>query len=127
MGTVPLAARVASVARRQHGLVTVAQLADLGVSRKQIQGWTASGRLDRVLPGVTRVTGVPASREQAAQGAVLWAGPQALVSHRSAGDLWGFDGVKAAKPEITIPLFVKKRSQQVVVHHTRAKISDRRS
>ena len=44
MPSVPIIARISAVARRQHGLVTRAQLVDLGVGRRRIEGWTAGGR-----------------------------------------------------------------------------------
>src|SRR5438034_1327306 len=113
MQSVPVAARIAAVASRQHGLVTRAQLIDLGITHRQVEGWTASGRLDRVLPGVLRLAGAPTSRAQDLSAAVLWGGADALVSHRSAGELWGFDGVRARKPEITVPASHVKRSAQV--------------
>ena len=126
MSTLPLAKQVAAVARQQHGLITNAQLAELKLSRKQIQGWTASGRLDRVLPCVHRLAGAPKSREQAFQAAVLWGGPRSVLSHRAAGELWGFGGLTAARAEITIPVEIRKRSALVVVHQTRVQITDRR-
>jgi hypothetical protein len=127
MQPLPVSARIAALARRQHGVVSRDQLLDIGVSRRQIEGWTAGGRLDRLLPGVLRVAGAPATREQALSAALLWAGPHALVSHRSAGELWGYDGVKAPRPEITVPVASLKRSVLVAVHHTRAPRSDRRT
>jgi hypothetical protein len=127
MQSVPLATRIATVARRQHGLVTKDQLADLGLSPKQIRGWTASGRFDRVLPGVLRLAGAPTTREQDLFAAALWGGSDALVSHRSAGELWGFDGVKAAKHEITVPAVAMKRSTEIVVHNTRTPATQRRT
>jgi very-short-patch-repair endonuclease len=76
---------------------------------------------------VFRLAGTPTAREQAFAAAVLWGGTHALVSHRAAGEVWDFDGVTAAKPEITVPLSVKKRSPHVVVHRTRVEFGDRRT
>jgi predicted transcriptional regulator of viral defense system len=127
MQSVPLHTRIARVARGQHGLLTRAQLAVLGVSGKQVRAWTASGRLERVTPGVVRVAGVPKTRDQLLRAATLWGGVHALASHRSAGELWGFDGVKAAnQPEITMPAKELKQSADIVVHSTRAAVTDRR-
>jgi very-short-patch-repair endonuclease len=127
MQSLPLASQIAAVARRQHGVVTRQQLLDLGVGRRKIDGWIASGRFERLLPGVLGLAGAPTSREQALFAVVLWGGRDALVSHRSAGVLWGFDGVKATKPEITVPAGAVKRSTQVIVHNTRSPGIQRRT
>jgi predicted transcriptional regulator of viral defense system len=127
MSTVPTASQIADIARGQHGLVTHAQLLELKIGRRQIEGWTSTGRLDRVLPGVLRVAGAPKTREQELLGAVLWGGTDSLASHRAAGELWGFDGIRAARPEITIPISTRKRSAEVVVHQTRSPLTQRRT
>ena len=127
MQSVPVSRKIADIARGQHGLVTRGQLAEIRVSRHQIASWTDSGRLERVLNGVFRLGGAPASREQTLSAAVLWAGTAALVSHRSAGELWNFDGVKAPKPEITMPARSVKRSTEVTVHTTRDRLKERRT
>jgi very-short-patch-repair endonuclease len=127
MQTVPVATLVAAVAKRQHGAVTRAQLVELGLRQRQIERWVQSGRLERLLPGVFRIAGTPTTREQSVAAAVLWAGPDARASHRSAGQLWGWDGVSAARPEITVPLARIKKSTAVVVHQTRTELADRRT
>jgi very-short-patch-repair endonuclease len=126
MSTLPVAGRIAAVARRQHGLVTRVQLLDLGLSPRQIEGWRANGHLDRILPGVFRVAGTPTTRDQQFTAATLWGGSHARLSHRAGGELWGFDVAPAAKPEITVPASVRKRSALVVVHQTRSPLTDRR-
>jgi very-short-patch-repair endonuclease len=116
---VAVTANIARIARRQHGLITAEQLGEAGLSRKQVQRWINHGRLDRALPGVVSLAGSAATREQRFMAAVLWGGPHALASHRCAAELWGFDGLTAAKPEITLAKATGKRSSRVVVHHTR--------
>jgi very-short-patch-repair endonuclease len=49
------------------------------------------------------------------------------VSHRSAGWSWGYDGVTSSRPEISVPVCVKKRSPLVVVHQTRSPLTQRRT
>jgi very-short-patch-repair endonuclease len=127
MQSVAVSRQIADIARGQHGLITREQLVEIRVSRHQIRGWTDSGRLERVLNGVFRLGGAPESREQTLSAAVLWAGSGALVSHRSAGELWNLDGVHAAKPEITMPARSVKRSTEVAVHTTRVRLTDRRT
>jgi hypothetical protein len=76
--------RFKSLVRRQHGRITWAQLATLGVSRSTASQWAAAGRLTRVLPRVYAVGPEVASFEARLWGAVLYAGPDAALSHRSA-------------------------------------------
>jgi very-short-patch-repair endonuclease len=127
MQTIPLVSLVAAVATRQHGVVSKQQLAELGFKPVRLRHWRETGRLEPLLPGVFRVAGAPVGTEQLLSAAVLWAGTDALVSHRSAGALWGFDDMNPAKPEITVPIAMSKRIPQVVVHRTRNALAERRT
>jgi very-short-patch-repair endonuclease len=80
------ATKLDEVARAQHGLVSTDQAVKcLGPSRKQ--RWVAERRLLSVQPGVFRVAGSPETWHQALLAAALSA--DAIVSHRSAAELWG--------------------------------------
>jgi very-short-patch-repair endonuclease len=48
--------------------------------------------------------------------ATLWAGAGALLSHASAGALWGLTGLRAERAELWVPPTRRVRSGQVVVH-----------
>jgi hypothetical protein len=50
--------------------------------------------------------------------ALLAAGPGAVVSHRAAGWLWKLEGVRAGRPEISVPHGRKVRLNGVVIHRT---------
>jgi hypothetical protein len=84
---------IARNARRQHGVLTLAQLAELGLSARAVTHRLAAGRLHRVYRGVYAV-GEP-SRQGRWMGALLASGGNAVLSHRSAAALWGIhdDGV----------------------------------
>jgi len=75
---------VRDTARRQLGLVTRAQVVAAGGSDRAIEGRLATGRWDRLRPGVYVVGAVASSWEQRALGAVLAAGPGAALCIRSA-------------------------------------------
>jgi len=75
--------------RRQFGLVTSGQLAQLGFSIRTTKRLIAAGRLVRVRRGVFRLCGVQPTWESVALAAVLAAGAGAVLSHRSAAVLWG--------------------------------------
>ena len=55
----PLFARLAAIASRQHALITLAQLTELGVSRHQRERLVAKAHLCRVAPRVWLVGGAP--------------------------------------------------------------------
>lgn len=80
-------ARLDALVQQQHGLVTTAQaVTALGPSRKQ--RWVAERRLVSVQPGVFRMAGAPETWHQSLMAAIL-AVDGAVVSHRSAAELWG--------------------------------------
>jgi hypothetical protein len=72
---------VASLAGRQFGRVTRAQLGFLGLGEATIDSWLRSGYLIRVLPRVYAVGHAAASQEVRLFEAVLYAGPDAELSH----------------------------------------------
>jgi hypothetical protein len=73
---------VLAAASRQHGLLTAAQLADLGVTRSSVsRSDSLGGMFSRVLPGVHRVDGAgPLTRDQRDQAALLYAGPASTLT-----------------------------------------------
>lgn len=79
----------ATIARRQHGLVTREQALRAGVTAKVVQGLLDRGHWERVHRGVYRVAGTPRTSLQRLLAAVLAAGEGAMASHRSAAWLWG--------------------------------------
>jgi very-short-patch-repair endonuclease len=75
-----------ALAKVQHGLVTTDQAVRLlGPSRKS--RWVSERRLLSVQPSVFRLSGSPETWHQAVHAAALAA--DAIVSHRSAAELWG--------------------------------------
>jgi very-short-patch-repair endonuclease len=80
---------VAEVAGAQRGLVRVAQLRALGIGRSAMRHRIAKGSLHVILPSVLAV-GTPTLQLLAAEtAALLYAGDDAVISHESAGALWG--------------------------------------
>ncbi|HMG44443.1 MAG TPA: type IV toxin-antitoxin system AbiEi family antitoxin domain-containing protein [Acidimicrobiales bacterium] len=109
---------VAELASRQHGLVSVAQLGRLDVSRSAIRGrvargiWTTAGR------GVLRLAGAPATWESSVLAHVLAAGEAALASHRTAAALWGLDGTDRRQLDISVPRGTWYRHDGVHTHES---------
>ena len=90
----------------------------LGVSRKQIMAFRSSGVIERVHSDTFRMTVVQPTSEQRLRAALLWSGGDALAAGRSAGELYGLEGVHAAVPEIVVPRTTNVRDANVVVHRT---------
>jgi hypothetical protein len=79
----------ARLAARQHGLITVFQLRDLGMTRGMLRARVEAGRLTLVRRFVYAIAGVPPSWPQTVLAAVLAADCDAMASHQTAGALWG--------------------------------------
>ena len=75
--------------RRQHGVVSRAQLLELGFGEEAIDHRIARGRLHRLWRGVYAVGRPETSWQGRCMAAVLSCGQDALLSHRSAAALWG--------------------------------------
>jgi predicted transcriptional regulator of viral defense system len=79
---------IARLASRQHGVVSLTQLAAIGIDRSAIVRRTRKGLLHRVHRGVYAVGHAGLSTEGRWMAAVLACGEGAVLSHRSAGALW---------------------------------------
>ena len=86
----PRSKRLGDLAGRQHGVVSIRQLEQLfGYSRAGVKRLVDSGRLHRIHRGVYAVGHTDLSLHGECLAAVLAVGPGALLSHYSAGWLWG--------------------------------------
>ncbi len=80
-------ARIAAVAARQHGVVTLSQLSDLGLSREGTYKRARRGRLHRLHQGVYAVGHRAPTHHSRWMAAVLACGEGAVLSHHSAAAL----------------------------------------
>ena len=76
------------VAAKQHGLVTLTQLMEAGLSRSGVKRRVAAGRLHRIHRAVYAVGHRGLSNEGRWMAAVLACGPSAVLSHRAAAEHW---------------------------------------
>src|SRR5262245_43655826 len=97
-------------ARRQHGVIARRQVIGLGMTDRQIVHRLRTGRWLTILPGVYRIAGGPYTGRTGAMAAVLWAGPDAVLSHGAAAMVYGFEGVRSPKPEVWVPKSRRLRS-----------------
>lgn len=79
----PVDLRIATLAARQHGRVTAAQLGALGVTRSEIARRARAGRLHREFRGVYAVGHPGATADARRMAAVLACGSRALLSCRA--------------------------------------------
>jgi hypothetical protein len=80
---------MADLAGHQYGLVSRTQLVQIGMSRSAIDRRIRTGRLHLLHPGVFAVGHHIVCQEGRWLAAVLRVGEGAVLSHRSAAELWG--------------------------------------
>jgi hypothetical protein len=110
---------------------------DQAISRTQARFWhltdaavsahLAAGRWQRVHPGVYTAYSGPLTRETRLWAALLYAGPEAVLSHDTAGMLWGLlDWDEAAPVVVTVPANRRVRDQPGVrIHRSRRLVHTR--
>ena len=103
-----------ALAEGQFGLVSRAQLAELGLSESAIGRLASHGVLRRVRPGVYRLLGAGPSRAQDIVAARLWAGEDAFASHRTGAEIHLLPG--GVPPLIEITTNGSVRPCDVLVH-----------
>jgi very-short-patch-repair endonuclease len=112
-----LAARkVWRLAARQHGVVALFQLLELGYTMSAIKHRVAKGRLHPVRRGVYAVGRPDLTREGEWTAAVLSCGRQAVLSHQSAAALWGLRREGEATIQVTTPPHVDHRQAGLIAH-----------
>jgi Transcriptional regulator, AbiEi antitoxin/Protein of unknown function (DUF559) len=96
--------QVAALATRQHGVVSRAQLIALGFGEGAIERRLSAGRIFRLHRGVYAVGHPKVPREGRWLAATLSGGEDAVLSHRSAAELWGIQRIRDRdRIDITLP------------------------
>jgi predicted transcriptional regulator of viral defense system len=109
---------IVELADRQHGVVARRQLKELGMTRRAIDGRLGRGSLHRVHRGVYAVGRRGLDREGQWRAALLACGPQAVLSHQSAGQLWGLLAADGGPVETTRPGRPRTRRPGIVTHES---------
>ena len=114
----PADRRLWDLAARQHGALATRQLHAAGVSAAQISRLVARGWIRPVHRGVYLAGPIhgPLARLMAATLAV---GDGALLSHRSAAELWGLGPVVSGAVAITLIGRAARSRERITVHHAR--------
>jgi very-short-patch-repair endonuclease len=117
------------LAGSQHGVLTRRQLLDVGFSSDQIDGRVRAGRLHRLWRGVYAVGRPRLTCLGWWLAAVLACGDHAVLSHKSAGQLWGILATKTdderehGRPPIihvSVPAAKSHRRGGIRIHRRRA-------
>jgi len=117
---------LAELAERQHGVVSVWQMAQLGYSKDDVGHGLSTGRLHGIHRAAYAIGHAGISREGQCLAAVLSCGDGALLSHKSAAWLWGLTSrfvtpveVTAASPRLTRTA-IRVHSAEALVPEDRA-------
>jgi hypothetical protein len=119
LGQAPVGAAIAARAARQHTVVALDQLRELGLTARAVQKRTDTGRLHRIYRTVYAL--VPRrllTRNGRYMAAVLACGPDALLSHRAAGVLHGLVKPGWSRIEVTIPRRSGRRHAGISIHRS---------
>jgi hypothetical protein len=111
--------RIQREAGLQHGLLRLADLSQLGVTKREIIWRLRQGRVVAVHPGVYYIDSIPKTWKTMVLAAVMAAGPEAVASHRTAGVLWAFDAIYGRVIEVTVPYVESPEPTGVIIHRTR--------
>jgi very-short-patch-repair endonuclease len=117
-------AAIAALAARQHGVVSRAQLRELGLGDSTIGHRVATGRLHRVHQGVFCVGHQLLSQRGRWSAAVLACGPGAVLSHASAAALWEMRRSAAVYADVTIRRTGRRTRPGLRIHRPRTLPTD---
>ncbi|HET7445955.1 MAG TPA: type IV toxin-antitoxin system AbiEi family antitoxin domain-containing protein [Solirubrobacterales bacterium] len=112
-----LSTEIARVAKRQHGIVTLRQLEEAGITRAGVARRAERGQLHRVHQGVYAVGYPPSSQEAWWMAAVLACGDGAVLSHMSAAALWDLLNPQDGPIHISLPSQSgRRRRERIRIH-----------
>jgi hypothetical protein len=94
---------IAALASAQCGVVAHAQLVEAGLTRREIGGRAAAGRLQRLYRGVYAVGHRSLRVEGHWMAAVLACGDGAVLSHQTAPAVWELRRVGSGVIHVTVP------------------------
>jgi very-short-patch-repair endonuclease len=108
---------VARVAARQHGVIAVAQLSELGMGKNGVTRRVKQGRLHRIHRGVYTVGYRGLSWHERWMAAVLACGEGAALSHGSAASLWGLLKPIEGPVHVSIPSTSGRKTRRGIHIH----------
>src|SRR4051794_41519191 len=115
-----------NLARRQHYVITRAQLLALGFSSEAVAHRLATGRLHQVYRGVYAVGRRELSEHGSFMAAVLACGPGAALSHDTAAVLWRIRRWRGGPIHVSVPYPAQARHKGIKIHRRTSFESTRR-
>ena len=109
---------LAELAARQHGVVARSQLLARGVSARAIERRLESGHLHVLFRGAYAVGSTNVSQQGRWLAAVLSAGEEAALSHRSAAALWRLARIPDAPIEVIVSSGSRARRSGLIIHRS---------
>ena len=113
----PLDRLIGTLAERQHGVVSLSQLRELGLSSSAVRGRAERGRLYRLHRGAYAVGYPQVSLHGRRMAAVLACGPGAALSHRSAAAHRGLRP-GAGRIEVTVGRHLRASRAGIDLHRS---------
>lgn len=114
-----LDATIADLASRQHGVVALWQLVELGISVQRVKRRVQAGRLHRLYRGVYAVGHPKITWQGRIMAAVLLHGPEAVASHGTAAALWDLIPPRGNVVHVTVPASGRAKRKGIVLHQVR--------
>lgn len=111
---------IAATADKRDGIVTRLRLLALGLTPAAVDWRLANRRLIHMYDGVYAVGHRILTPNGHRRAAVLACGPAAVLSHKSAGALWGLLTTSQTKHDVTVPGTSRKPQRGIRVHRTRS-------
>jgi predicted transcriptional regulator of viral defense system len=119
---------ISDLAGRQHGVVALTQLVDLGLTVRTVDKRVGGGRLHRVHQGVYAVGHPALTADGRRMAAVLACGLDAVLSHRSAAALWDLRLDERSSIDVTAPNRRGRIPKGIDAHrHGSLRLADRTS
>jgi len=111
---------VARVAARQNGAITLAQLAECGLTYREVRGLLAKGHLHPLHRGIFLVGHTRVSRDAHLIAALLTCGSDAFLSNRTSAALMGLRAMNLNHIEVTVVRGgIRARQAPLSVHRAR--------
>ena len=108
---------IAALAEAQHGVLSRAQLATLGLGRHRVEHRVATGRLQPIHRGVYAFGHRALTVEGQWMAAVMVAGDDAVLSHATAAAAWDLRRVGAGPIHVTVPRDTGRRRRNGIRLH----------
>jgi very-short-patch-repair endonuclease len=116
--------RCAEIAATQHGVITYLQLLHAGLSKGAVDRRVRNARLHRIHRGVYAVGHAGLSNEGRWKAAVLACGKGAVLSHRSAAELWKLLEPRIGTIHVTVADTGGRRRRRGLAIHRSSSLTD---